>query len=91
MTSEFPSGCVVAVSVSGGHDFSKQVQQHIRLLTRLGVEGDVHLGVTVKHRSRVAKDPSQPNLRQVHLLHHELLDELMQDFSSGRGRSARTS
>ena len=91
MTSEFPSGCVVAVSVSAGHDFSKQVQQHIRLLTKLGVEGDVHLGVTVKHRSRVAKDPSQPNLRQVHLLHHELLDELMQDFSSGRGRSARTS
>jgi len=45
-------------------------------LAGLGVEGDAHLGVTVQHRSRVAKDPSQPNLRQVHLIHEELLDEL---------------
>jgi MOSC domain-containing protein YiiM len=48
----------------------------VRLLTGLGVEGDAHLGVTVKHRSRVARDPSQPNLRQVHLIHAELHDEL---------------
>lgn len=65
MTSEFPSGCVVAVSVSAGHDFSKQVQQHIRLLTKLGVEGDVHLGVTVKpiacrQRSQPAKFATGP-------------------------------
>jgi MOSC domain-containing protein YiiM len=48
----------------------------VRLLTGLGIEGDAHLGVTVKHRSRVARDPSQPNLRQVHLIHAELHDEL---------------
>jgi MOSC domain-containing protein YiiM len=48
----------------------------IRLVAGLGVEGDAHLGETVKHRSRVARDPTQPNLRQVHLMHAELLDEL---------------
>jgi MOSC domain-containing protein YiiM len=48
----------------------------IRLLSGLGVEGDAHMGETVKHRSRVARDPSQPNLRQVHLIHAELHDEL---------------
>jgi MOSC domain-containing protein YiiM len=52
------------------------VRQSIRLLSGLGVEGDAHLGVTVKHRSRVKKDPTQPNLRQVHLIHEELFDEL---------------
>jgi MOSC domain-containing protein YiiM len=52
--------------------------ERVRLLTGLGVEGDAHLGVTVKHRSRVARDPSQPNLRQVHLVHAELHDELNQ-------------
>ena len=76
MTSRFPLGSVVAVSLSGAHHFTKQVQQSIRLLSGLGVEGDAHLGVTVKHQSRVAKDPTQPNLRQVHLLHYELRDEL---------------
>ena len=48
----------------------------IRLVEGLGVEGDAHSGATVKHRSRVARDPSQPNLRQVHLIHNELLEEL---------------
>ncbi len=48
----------------------------IKLLKGLGVEGDAHLGKTVKHRSRVAKDPTQPNLRQVHLIHQELHEEL---------------
>ncbi len=48
----------------------------IRLLPGLGIEGDAHLGETVKHRSRVARDPNQPNLRQVHLIHSELHDEL---------------
>src|SRR5262245_18789322 len=76
MNTKFPPGRVVAVSMNSGHDFTKQVQQQIRLLTGLGVKGDAHSGVTVTHRSRVAKDPSQPNLRQVHLLHEELLDEL---------------
>jgi MOSC domain-containing protein YiiM len=67
---------VTAVSSSAGHTFSKLVRPAVRLLAGLGVEGDVHAGVTVKHRSRVARDPSQPNLRQVHLMHDELHDEL---------------
>jgi MOSC domain-containing protein YiiM len=67
---------VIAVSRSGSHTFSKESQQSILLLTGRGVEGDAHMGTTVKHRSRVAQDPTQPNLRQVHLLHSELFDEL---------------
>jgi MOSC domain-containing protein YiiM len=67
---------VTAVSRSSSHSFSKPNQASIRLLAGLGVEGDAHLGQTVKHRSRVAKDPTQPNLRQVHLIHAELFDEL---------------
>lgn len=55
---------------------SKPTQDSIHLLAGLGVEGDAHLGETVQHRSRVARDPSQPNLRQVHLIHAELFDEL---------------
>ena len=67
---------VKAVSSSDRHTFSKAQQPAIRLVAGLGVEGDAHAGVTVKHRSRVARDPSQPNLRQVHLIHGELHDEL---------------
>jgi MOSC domain-containing protein YiiM len=67
---------VTAVSRSSSHSFSKPNQDSIHLLAGLGVEGDAHLGTTVKHRSRVAKDPTQPNLRQVHLIHSELFDEL---------------
>ncbi|HET8851144.1 MAG TPA: hypothetical protein VFN02_01345, partial [Ktedonobacteraceae bacterium] len=70
------SGVVAAVSRSSNHTFSKPIQDHIQLLTGLGVEGDAHLGETVKHRSRVARNPTQPNLRQVHLIHAELHDEL---------------
>jgi len=70
------SGVVVAVSLSPTHTFSKPNQATIRLLEGLGVEGDAHSGETVKHRSRVAVDPTQPNLRQVHLIHAELHDEL---------------
>ena len=69
-------GTVCAVSSSSTHSFGKSNQESIRLLAGLGVEGDAHLGVTVQHRSRVAADPSQPNLRQVHLIHAELHDEL---------------
>jgi MOSC domain-containing protein YiiM len=69
-------GTVTSVSLSPRHGFSKQVNLAIRLLAGLGVDGDAHLGVTVKHRSRVARDPSQPNLRQVHLIHAELHAEL---------------
>jgi MOSC domain-containing protein YiiM len=67
---------VLAVSKSPKHAFGKPRQSEIRLMAGLGVEGDAHLGGTVKHRSRVAADPTQPNLRQVHLIHAELLDEL---------------
>jgi MOSC domain-containing protein YiiM len=69
-------GVVTAVSLRKGHHFSKTNSLSIRLLKGLGADGDAHMGETVKHRSRVAKDPTQPNLRQVHLLHEELFDEL---------------
>jgi MOSC domain-containing protein YiiM len=69
-------GSVVAVSSRIGHHFSKTPSLCISLLTGLGVDGDAHMGETVKHRSRVRKDPTQPNLRQVHLIHAELFDEL---------------
>ncbi|WP_019505005.1 MOSC domain-containing protein [Pleurocapsa sp. PCC 7319] len=70
------NGIVTAVSRRATHAFSKSNQDSIKLLAGLGVEGDAHSGRTVKHRSRVAKDPNQPNLRQVHLIHAELHDEL---------------
>jgi MOSC domain-containing protein YiiM len=69
-------GVVTAVARSATHTFSKPNVVSIRLLTGLDVEGDAHLGKTVKHRSRVARDPNQPNLRQVHLIHSELFEEL---------------
>lgn len=69
-------GTVIAVNCSPMHTFTKPNQERIQLLAGLGVEGDAHLGETVKHRSRVARDPTQPNLRQVHLIHAELHDEL---------------
>lgn len=78
---------VAAVSLSSGHTFSKPVQKSIRLLAGLGVDGDAHSGVTVKHRSRVKRDPTQPNLRQVHLIHAELHDELnAQGFNVSAGQ-----
>ena len=78
---------VTSVSLSGTHKFSKATAQQITLLAGLGVEGDAHCGVTVKHRSRVARDPTQPNLRQVHLIHSELFDELAtQGFAIAAGQ-----
>lgn len=67
---------ILSVATSPTHGFSKPPVAAIELLQGLGVAGDSHHGTTVKHRSRVARDPTQPNLRQVHLLHAELLDEL---------------
>jgi MOSC domain len=67
---------VQAVSRAPQHTFSKANADVIRLLAGLGVEGDAHRGRTVQHRSRVARDATQPNLRQVHLIHGELHDEL---------------
>lgn len=63
---------VVSVSRDDAHRFSKAVRERIRLLAGLGVEGDAHAGVTVKHRSRVARDPTAPNLRQAHLIDEAL-------------------
>lgn len=70
------TGRVEAVSASPTHSMTKPNLSSIRLLAGLGVEGDAHLGELVKHRSRVKQDPTQPNLRQVHLIHGELHDEL---------------
>lgn len=69
-------GRVTAVSRATRHTFSKTNQTSIHLLTGLRVARDAHLGTTVQHRSRVAQDPSQPNVRHVHLIHAELHDEL---------------
>ena len=67
---------IQALASDGAHRFSKQQAESLTLIAGLGVEGDAHAGVTVKHRSRVARDPSQPNLRQLHLLHTEIFEEL---------------
>jgi MOSC domain-containing protein YiiM len=67
---------VVAVSSDAEHRFAKTPQQHIDVVAGLGVVGDAHAGSTVQHLSRVRRDPTRPNLRQVHLIHVELLDEL---------------
>ncbi|MEU6661354.1 MOSC domain-containing protein [Streptomyces sp. NPDC046821] len=72
----FDGGRIIAVSSNGTYSFTKPNRESITLLAGLGVEGDVHAGVTVKHRSRVAQDPTQPNLRQVHLMHEELFAEV---------------
>jgi len=69
-------GVVTAVSVSPGHTMTKPNADAIRLLEGLGVEGDAHNGTTVKHRSHARRDPTRRNLRQVHLIHSELHDEL---------------
>lgn len=69
-------GTVTAVSSNSEYSFTKPNRAGIVLLAGIGVEGDVHAGVTVKHRSRVAQDPTQPNLRQVHLIHEELFAEV---------------
>lgn len=77
---------VVAVARDSEHRFSKSVVNEITLIAGLGVEGDAHCGATVQHLSRVAVDPSQPNLRQVHLIHAELFEELAaRGFAIGSG------
>jgi len=70
------SGTVTGVSCDSEHRFSKPQRGSIRLIVGLGVEGDAHLGVTVQHLSRIKRDPTTPNFRQVHLIHAELHDEL---------------
>jgi MOSC domain-containing protein YiiM len=70
---------VVAVHRDAEHRFSKDTVHEIVLVEGLGVEGDAHAGTTVQHLSRVRRDPTQPNLRQVHLIHSELFDEVAAD------------
>ena len=67
---------VIAVALSAKHRFSKTPVMQITLVSGLGVAGDAHFGATVQHRSRLQRDPTAPNLRQVHLLQSELFDEL---------------
>lgn len=87
MTAAPNAGMVTAVSRSARHTFIKLPVDSIQLLAGLGVEGDAHMGTTVKHRSRVRVDPTEPNLRQVHLIHAELLDELnAQGFDVAAGQ-----
>ena len=81
------AGMVVAVSSNGAYEFSKPVRGEITLIAGLGVEGDVHAGVTVRHRSRVRADPAQPNLRQVHLMRAELFQDVRADgYDVGPGQ-----
>ena len=70
------AGTVIGVACDGEHRFGKVPQARIHLIAGLGIEGDAHAGVTVRHRSRRKKTPEAPNLRQVHLLQAELFDEL---------------
>ena len=67
---------VIAVAAAPTHRFSKTPTLFIDIIAGLGVANDAHAGTLVRHRSRVAADPTQPNLRQVHLIHAELFDEL---------------
>ena len=84
---EAGSPTVAAVHASDDHHLWKATRPAIRLVAGLGVEGDAHRGATVQHRSRVARDPTQPNLRQVHLIHGELHDELrLAGFDVGPGQ-----
>ncbi|MGL4727285.1 MAG: MOSC domain-containing protein [Bosea sp. (in: a-proteobacteria)] len=83
---QLADGYVAGVCASVAHGFSKQPAATIRLIAGEGVEGDAHRGVMVKHRSRVAADPTQPNLRQVHLIPAELFDDVdEQGFAIGIG------
>jgi MOSC domain-containing protein YiiM len=70
------SPCVVAVAAAKTHQFSKETQGAVMLVAGLGVAGDAHCGASVQHLHDRAKDPAQPNLRQVHLIEHELLEQL---------------
>ena len=78
---------IIAVACDSTHCFTKAVCDGITLLAGLGVAGDAHCGKTVQHRSRPARTPHAPNLRQVHLIHAELFDELAQaGFAVGPGQ-----
>ena len=81
------NGEVISVNCSPTHSLIKPNQEQVWLLAGLGVEDDAHAGTTVKHRSRVARNPDQPDPRQVHLIHSELYAELREagfDVSHGQ-------
>ncbi len=78
MSQEAPAPAILAVSRGSNHGPGKRNRDSVRLLAGLGVEGDAHAGETVQHLSRVRRDPTQPNLRQVHLIHSELHHELLE-------------
>lgn len=81
------SATVIAVASDSVHNLSKPLRGEIRLIEGLGIEGDAHFGKTVQHLSRVKKDPTVPNLRQVHLIHAELFDDLARKgFSVSSGQ-----
>jgi len=67
---------VLAVARDAGHNFSKPVCDSINVVTGLGVEGDAHYGKLIQHLYRIKKEPNDPNLRQIHLIHRELHEEL---------------
>ena len=75
---------VISVNRDDEHRFSKGPREAITLVEGLGIEGDAHFGATVQHLSRVRRDPTQPNLRQVHLIHQELFDEVTGDVAPGQ-------
>lgn len=80
-------GRVASLSKSPEYTFTKPTTNRVRLIEGVGVEGDIHSGETVKHRSRMRDDPTQPNLRQVHLITSELLAELRDEgFEVSPGR-----
>lgn len=74
---------VISVSRDDQHRFTKPARESITLVAGLGVQGDAHFGATVQHLSRVRRDPTQPNLRQVHLIHAELFDEVTAEVAPG--------
>ena len=81
------TGRVVAVARDAEHRFAKSVEVAITLMPGLGVAGDSHSGATVQHRSRLARTPGAANLRQVHVIHAELLEELAEaGFDVGPGQ-----
>jgi MOSC domain-containing protein YiiM len=81
------SANIIALASDAAHRFSKEPRQSLTLLAGLGAEGDAHAGRTVQHLSRLAKNPEAPNLRQIHLIHAELFDELAgQGFAIAPGQ-----
>jgi len=83
---------VVGVHLSPEHTFTKQAQGSIELVAGIGVQGDAHAGATVKHSHLLRKKPEKPNLRQVHLIASELIEELrLEGFNVERGSMGETS